>query len=205
MTHLRHRVGAFLLAGALVTAAPAARAQNSHMDHHQMAGMSTELPPVSIPKGAIFTEADVRFMQGMIAHHAQAIYMSRMAAAHDASPRLRQVRQQDRPVAAGRDPAHAGLAAAPTASSRPTPRRGGTMSMPGMLTAEQLDAARRGQGRGVRSPVPHVHDSAPRGRAQDGERPLRHPARRSGRRRLGVRERRPDGADRRDRHDAPAC
>ena len=27
-------------------------------------------------------------MQGMIAHHAQAIYMSRMAAAHDADPRV---------------------------------------------------------------------------------------------------------------------
>src|SRR3954463_14597020 len=44
--------------------------------------------PITIPKGAIYTEADVRFMQGMIAHHAQAIYMSRLAAAHGASPRL---------------------------------------------------------------------------------------------------------------------
>ena len=44
--------------------------------------------PVTIPKGAVFTEADVRFMQGMIAHHAQAIYMSRMAAAHGANPRV---------------------------------------------------------------------------------------------------------------------
>ena len=33
--------------------------------------------------GAIYTEADVRFMQGMIAHHAQAIHMSRMAAARE--------------------------------------------------------------------------------------------------------------------------
>ncbi|HEV8612919.1 MAG TPA: DUF305 domain-containing protein, partial [Gemmatimonadales bacterium] len=44
--------------------------------------------PVVIPKGALYTEADVRFMQGMIAHHAQAIYMSRMAAGHGANPRL---------------------------------------------------------------------------------------------------------------------
>jgi uncharacterized protein (DUF305 family) len=50
-----------------------------------MTGMST---PVTIPKGADYTTADVHFMQGMIAHHGQAIYMSQMAAAHGASPHL---------------------------------------------------------------------------------------------------------------------
>jgi uncharacterized protein (DUF305 family) len=34
---------------------------------------------IVIPKGALYTKADVEFMQGMIAHHAQAIVMSRMA------------------------------------------------------------------------------------------------------------------------------
>ena len=48
----------------------------------------------TIPKGAVYTEADVRFMQGMIAHHAQAIYMSRLAAAHQASPRLTKFAQK---------------------------------------------------------------------------------------------------------------
>jgi uncharacterized protein (DUF305 family) len=43
---------------------------------------------IKIPAGAIYTVADVEFMQGMIAHHAQAIHMSRMAEAHKASPRL---------------------------------------------------------------------------------------------------------------------
>lgn len=43
---------------------------------------------IKIPPGAIYTVADVEFMQGMIAHHAQAIHMSRMAEAHKASPRL---------------------------------------------------------------------------------------------------------------------
>jgi uncharacterized protein (DUF305 family) len=51
---------------------------------HSMAGMNH----ITIPEGAIYTVADVEFMQGMIAHHAQAIYMSRMAEAHGASPRL---------------------------------------------------------------------------------------------------------------------
>lgn len=50
-----------------------------------MKGMDT---PVTIPKGALYTVADVHFMQGMIAHHAQAIFMSRLAASHGANPRL---------------------------------------------------------------------------------------------------------------------
>lgn len=52
-------------------------------DHHMMG-----LPPVTIPDGALITEADVRFMQGMIGHHGQAIQMSRLAATRGASPRL---------------------------------------------------------------------------------------------------------------------
>ena len=35
-----------------------------------------------------FNEADVRFMQGMIAHHTQALIMSRLAASHGASPQV---------------------------------------------------------------------------------------------------------------------
>jgi len=44
--------------------------------------------PIVIPKGAIYTKADVEFMQGMIAHHAQAIVMSRMAESHGANPQV---------------------------------------------------------------------------------------------------------------------
>ena len=51
---------------------------------HNHAGMTE----IKIPPGANYTKADVEFMQGMIAHHAQAIYMSRMAEAHGANPRL---------------------------------------------------------------------------------------------------------------------
>lgn len=43
---------------------------------------------IVIPKGALFTKADVEFMQGMIAHHAQAIVMSRMAESHGANPQV---------------------------------------------------------------------------------------------------------------------
>jgi len=43
---------------------------------------------IVIPKGALYTKADVEFMQGMIAHHAQAVVMSRMATSHGANPQV---------------------------------------------------------------------------------------------------------------------
>jgi len=43
---------------------------------------------IVIPKGAPYTKADVEFMQGMIAHHSQAIVMSRMAESHGANPQV---------------------------------------------------------------------------------------------------------------------
>ncbi len=63
-----------------------AKTDSAPMDHSQMAGMSA---PVTIPPGARFTEADVHFMQGMIAHHAQAIYMSKLANMNGANPKLK--------------------------------------------------------------------------------------------------------------------
>jgi uncharacterized protein (DUF305 family) len=106
-----------------------------------MAGMSI---PVVIPRGAIYTEGDVRFMQGMIAHHAQAIYMSRLAAAHDASPRLLKLatkidQSQVAEIRLMQDWLRANNQTAPDTSAWRT------MQMPGMLTPEQLrqlDAAR---------------------------------------------------------------
>jgi uncharacterized protein (DUF305 family) len=70
------------LAGLALLAVPvSAHAQDSH------AGMPGHTH-ITVPEGALYTVADVQFMQGMIAHHAQAIYMSRMAEAHGANPRL---------------------------------------------------------------------------------------------------------------------
>ncbi|HET6679596.1 MAG TPA: DUF305 domain-containing protein [Gemmatimonadaceae bacterium] len=108
---------------------------------HAMPGMSM---PVHIPEDAIYTEADVHFMQGMIAHHAQAVYMSRMAARHGATPRvLRLATKIDQSQVAEIRLMQGWLVAnkqfAPDTSSWRT------MHMPGMLTAEQLtqlDAAR---------------------------------------------------------------
>ena len=107
---------------------------------HDMAAMT----PVTIPKGALYTEADVRFMQGMIAHHAQAIYMSRMAAAHDANARVVKLatkidQSQVAEIRLMQEWLRRNGQTAPDTSSWRT------MPMPGMLTAHQLatlDSAR---------------------------------------------------------------
>jgi uncharacterized protein (DUF305 family) len=53
----------------------------------RMAGMDMG-HEIVIPKGALYTKADVEFMQGMIAHHSQALVMSRMAESHGANPQV---------------------------------------------------------------------------------------------------------------------
>ena len=71
-----------LLAGGSSVAA--AQGGMAGMDHgsHRMG------PEIVIPKGARYTKADVQFMQGMIAHHAQAIVMAKLAEANSTNPQL---------------------------------------------------------------------------------------------------------------------
>ncbi len=107
-----------------------------------MPGMAAQ-DSIVIPAGASYTKADVQFMQGMIAHHSQAIYMSRMAESHRASPRLlRLARKIDQSQVAEIRIMRGwlrenGQFAPDTSSWR-------TMRMAGMLTdaqLQQLDAA----------------------------------------------------------------
>jgi uncharacterized protein (DUF305 family) len=79
---------ALALFALLLGASSPALAQNGGMSG--MAGMSgmDMGHEITIPKGAPYTKADVEFMQGMIAHHAQAVYMSRLAAGHGANPKV---------------------------------------------------------------------------------------------------------------------
>lgn len=112
------------------------------MSHDHNAG----LPPVVIPAGSIITEADVRFMQGMIAHHAQAVAMTRLAATAGANPRVLKLAQKIDLSQAGeivlmQEWLRAyGQFAPDTSSWR-------SMTMHGMLTAEEMDklAAARGE------------------------------------------------------------
>lgn len=113
-----------------------------HDTHHATHGATA----ITIPAGALYTEADVRFMQGMIAHHAQAIYMSRMANAHGANPRVLKFankidQSQIAEIALMQQWLRRNNQEAPDTSSWRT------MQMPGMLTTEQL--ARLDSARGV--------------------------------------------------------
>jgi uncharacterized protein (DUF305 family) len=116
-------------------AAPAAAAAPAPEGaHHHHAGGAA---PVTIPAGALFTEADVRFMQGMIAHHAQAIHMSRMAPSRGGNPRLVRFAQKIDMSQAGeivqmQEWLRANGQFAPDTSAWRT------MTMHGMLTAEEL-------------------------------------------------------------------
>lgn len=73
-----------LSALSLMLGAPAIASAQHSMDHsmHKMG------PEIVIPKGALYTKADVEFMQMMIAHHAQAIVMARMAETNGANPQV---------------------------------------------------------------------------------------------------------------------
>ncbi len=114
-----------------------------------------------------YTAADVRFMQMMVGHHAQAVVMSQMAPTHEASDAIQTlaariisaqrdeiaimqrwlaVRHQDVP-----DPEH-------------VPHGEHAMHMPGMLTPAQLDSLHRSRGpdferRYLRSMIAH-HEGA---------------------------------------------
>jgi len=100
---------------------------------------------ITIPDGAIYTVADVQFMQGMIAHHAQAIYMSRMAAVHNANPRVLKLankidQSQVAEIAIMQGWLRQNAQFVPDTSSWRT------MMMAGMLSAEQLEELDAAQG-----------------------------------------------------------
>lgn len=105
---------------------------------HDMGAMGGHTHIV-IPEGAGYTEADVAFMQGMIAHHGQAIYMSRLAAAHKADSRvLKLATKIDQSQVAEIRIMQEWLAR--NGQSAPDTSAWRSMMMPGMLTPAQLDS-----------------------------------------------------------------
>ena len=80
------RVASSLVLSIVLISGPSlARAQDNGMAGMNGMAMGHE---IVIPSGAEYTRADVEFMQGMIAHHSQAIVMSRMAESHGANPQV---------------------------------------------------------------------------------------------------------------------
>ena len=112
-----------------------------------MAGMEGMSGPhkIVIAPGSGITVADVEFMQGMIAHHAQAVYMSRLAAGHGANPKVlalaKMIDQSQIPeIVIMQNWLRRYHQYAPDTSSWHT------MTMPGMLTPEQIKALNDAQG-----------------------------------------------------------
>jgi uncharacterized protein (DUF305 family) len=110
-----------------------ALAQSGAMAGHHMHGA----PEIVIPKGAPYTKADVEFMQGMIAHHAQAVVMSKLAESRGANPQVLRLsmkidQSQVPEIHIMQDWLKRNGQFAPDTSSWRT------MTMDGMLTAEQM-------------------------------------------------------------------
>lgn len=138
MSLIRRFSTALLILPAVVACATAQQPPATQAAHqHHAAGHEgmPELRPIA--PGSLHTAADVQFMQGMIAHHSQAIYMSRLAEARSTDQRLiRFATKIDQSQASEIDQMQRWLrehnqVAPDTSSYR-------TITMPGMLTAQEL-------------------------------------------------------------------
>jgi uncharacterized protein (DUF305 family) len=118
------------------------------------AGRQTVLSPAAQAKAdsgrPAYTAADVRFMSGMIGHHAQAVLMAGWAPTHDASPAVRAL--SERIVVGQRDEIafmrrwlRERRETVPDAEAS-HPGMDHPDLMPGMLTAEQLAQLDRARG-----------------------------------------------------------
>jgi uncharacterized protein (DUF305 family) len=130
------------LAIVLLPALPFALAAQDHAAHGAHQGMPSLRP---LPTGVLATAADVQFMQGMIAHHGQAIHMSHLAETRSADPRLIRFAQKidqsqmaEIALMQGWLDDH-GQVVPDTSAYH-------DMTMPGMLTREQLAELRGLQG-----------------------------------------------------------
>jgi uncharacterized protein (DUF305 family) len=112
-------------------------------DHAHMHGASA---PIVIPPGAIYTAADVQFMQGMIAHHAQAVFMTSLAESRGAGPRVLFL---SRKIDQSQVPEIRLMQEWLAANNQFVPDTGShrSMQMPGMLTAQQLANLQKARGK----------------------------------------------------------
>jgi uncharacterized protein (DUF305 family) len=147
----RHAVAAALVAFA--TAACASVTQQPGSDSPVPAGSSSSAIAEARADSARkpYTEADIRFMSSMIAHHAQAIDIARWAPTHDAGRSLQVL--AERVINAQKD--EIALMQQWLRERRlPVPEASATMTgahhmhhMPGMLTPEQLQQLDQARGK----------------------------------------------------------
>jgi uncharacterized protein (DUF305 family) len=81
-------ISGVLVAGLIAACAPKEAPSPDHSHMAGMAGMTMGMPDPVIPAGANYIKEDVQFMQGMIAHHGQAVVMAAMAVSHGANPQM---------------------------------------------------------------------------------------------------------------------
>jgi uncharacterized protein (DUF305 family) len=112
-------------------------------DHASMShGMDVK---ITLPPGSIVKVADVQFMQGMIAHHAQAIFMTKLAETRTKNAKLlflaRKIDQSQMPeIVQMQQWLAAYKQFVPDTSSHRN------MQMPGMLTAKQISDLEKARG-----------------------------------------------------------
>jgi uncharacterized protein (DUF305 family) len=113
-------------------------------DHASMShgGMNA---PITLPPRSVVKVADVQFMQGMIAHHAQAVFMTKLAETRTTNARLlflaRKIDQSQMPeiVQMQQWLAHYKQYVPDTSSYH-------NMTMPGMLTKKQIADLEKARG-----------------------------------------------------------
>jgi uncharacterized protein (DUF305 family) len=140
---MRHRNGLrrALIAGvagtaALLLAAGCSSSGMGGMDHGAAA-----TPTASAPAGAGFNDIDVMFAQSMIPHHQQAVEMATLAETRVADPELKALAAQ---IKAAQSPEIATMTGwlttwgKPTAAPQDHSMPGMSMTMPGMMSADDM-------------------------------------------------------------------
>ncbi|HEX7089911.1 MAG TPA: DUF305 domain-containing protein [Longimicrobiales bacterium] len=127
-------------------AQPPGRPEAHAHEHAEAAHGHAHAGPYVLPAtaGPGFTVADVRFMQDMIGHHAQAIEMARMAATHGAGEAVRKLAEKI-DISQSDEIALMEQWLVERGQAVPDEEYRRAVRMPGMLTPEQmaqLDAAR---------------------------------------------------------------
>lgn len=124
------------------SAAPPAQATDAVQSHVHAPEHGPQLPATAGPD---YTVADVRFMQDMIGHHAQALVMAALVPTHGAGVDLQRLAQKI-DISQKDEIAFMKRWLAERQQAVPADGHAHAMHMPGMLTAEQLAQLDRARG-----------------------------------------------------------